>query len=205
LKKCNAEVSKEIDSSKVILMSSAVDITDVAATLLDQLVHQAENMLIDIPSTPTNINQRWQVVGTLNCDSEIGSTLASLKNAQLQVLENVRNQQVAKATSESGTKMLAGAAEQARQLEQLVELEQARQLHDLELELEKARKEPQCSKTQFTNSEGVQFIGCDNPLAGDENEYEWKLWENALKDGDLCLATDVVTGKQYALTQDECH
>jgi hypothetical protein len=47
----------------------------------------------------------------------------------------------------------------------------------------------ECKQEKWTTADGVEMVGCSNPLSGDTNEYEWKDWEQALKDGDLCIVT----------------
>lgn len=69
--------------------------------------------------------------------------------------------------------------------------------------VEQQRQAQSCSQESWENSTGIQFNGCQSPLSSDQQLYEWKLWEDALRDGDICVK-DLPDGSQQAYMKEDC-
>lgn len=60
-----------------------------------------------------------------------------------------------------------------------------------------------CIAEEWENAYDIRFEGCKQPNIGDVAAYEWKLWEDALRDGDICIKTDA-DGNKMAVMKEEC-
>lgn len=77
-------------------------------------------------------------------------------------------------------------------------------LQDLQGKVDKSMISSQlCNEESWINAYEVKFVGCENLRRGDYTEYEWKLWEDALRDGDICVKANG-SGDMQAYMREEC-
>jgi hypothetical protein len=207
LSECREPLQQAVDDAELLLTSltpasspsaltpRANEASTLHAAVLQQIHAKAAAALTPLPPYATTLAEVDAQLPQLVCPDPSGALLARLNNAYDEVLA-VAAQQDSDARTDANADLREEGSKQA--LNQLVNLTAAERARAIEA----AR--PKCTPKTWIDSNGVEFTGCEDPLEADYDQYEWKLWEDALRDGDICTVTDPTTGNKRALTQEEC-
>jgi hypothetical protein len=183
--KCNKNLQYAIDEGKRLYDSNPEVDSILPLQYLGQTIEKAKSQLVDIPALPQNIEDINEASSSLFCADDDGRYSNAIMTAYNQVLQS----QQAKSRndkSDEQTKALKNAVKQP--------------------EYQAPTYTPpaqECKQEKWLDSNGIEFTGCASPLEADREQFEWKDWEEALKDGDICVITDAVTGQKKAKMKSE--
>ncbi|GHT81427.1 hypothetical protein FACS1894125_2130 [Actinomycetota bacterium] len=202
--KCNTTLVGVIEEGQRLLDSKPQTDSELPVKYLQDAISRAQDEVLDIPEPPDDVELKHAIAQNLGCADRDKTFANNIWNAYNQVLQSVQAKSLNDTTRAQG-----------EELKEVVKTPQVYTPPNYSAPVTIAQPAPvapivipappvpTCKEEKWVNADGVEFTGCEKPLEGD-NTYQWKDWEQALSDGDICVVIDPITGKKTAKMKSEC-
>ncbi|MDR1861779.1 MAG: hypothetical protein LBQ41_01995 [Candidatus Ancillula sp.] len=199
MQSCNDRFSIEIEAAET-LNGSTYLLNNVATKVLELQIQDASFLRDQLSEEIAKFSKMPKMDAEFDCDKITKASVNRLDSAKTQVLLSLQQNSTNQVVHQTSTDVKQNQEKQQQKLDQMQTTLDRQERRENEF----LNSNPKCSQEEFRNAEGVTFSGCTQPLSGDQFSGTWKRWEDALKDGDLCIYDDPVSKEKIAKPKEEC-
>jgi hypothetical protein len=198
---CNQKLDDAITKAKRLLDApTSGALSSQMRTALTKQIWRSQAGHVDLPADPDTAAQAAEQLQTLVCEDSANLELHTLEQLYQDAITYLAQNLVsAEDDALSGNQRSAknGQAFSDAELQYYEQmLQQQRRATDqlaqeLTGQIDALRQ--RCEEYAWQNSQGIVFSGCDDPQSADYEQNDYKLWEDALRDGDICINEGVAS------------